>query len=773
MSVENILNNSHWGAFRMTVRDGRLESIRPFELDPAPNSWIQSWQEMATSPLRVATPSIRQGYLDGDGGKGRGRDHFVSVEWDHALDLAADEVARVRDRYGNSAIFGGSYGWASAGRIHHARSLLHRFLASAGGFVSQIGNYSYGAAIALLPFVVGASEGMRAHVTSLDAVAENADLMLAFGGIPAKNWEVQSGGLSRHSYAAEMVKLAKGGVEIITISPFRGDHPQIEGLAGSWQPIRPSSDTALLLALIRELCVLGKVNQAFLDRYTSGWEELERYLSGARDGIEKNADWAAPLCAINADDIRAIARKIATRRTMLTATWSLQRAENGEQVYWALIALACALGQIGLPGRGYAFGYGSIHRIGDRGYFTPVGGVPVPDNPVNISIPCARVTDMLLHPGKEIPYATGKITYPDIRLIYWAGGNPFHHHQNLKSLADGFRRVDTVIVNEMFWTATARHADIVFPATIPLERDDISGSSRDSTITAMHRGPEPFGQARDDYAIFTGLAERLGCADQFTEGRTPQQWIVKAWDQIRDKLAKRKITAPDFETFWQGGFYQMPEPENAYTQFSAFRADPVANPLQTPSGRIELFSPRIAASGLAGILGHPQWIEPTEWLGRAHPNQLHLLSPQPAGKLHSQLEFGAASRALKINDREQLTMNPQDARERGIGNGRPVRVSSSLGSCLAVARLDAGLQAGVVLLPTGATYDPDAAGNDSNSNPNVLIQDIGTSELAQGCAAQSCLVTVERWEGSLPALTVTTPPLQFTAVTRMTNQLDR
>ena len=91
-------------------------------------------------------------------------------------------------------------------------------------------------------------------------------------------------------------------------------------------------------------------------------------------------------------------------------------------------------------------------------------------------IPVARIADMLLNPGGTYRYNGQTRTYPDIRLVYWAGGNPFHHHQDINRLRKAFAQVDTLVVHELGWTATARHADIVLPATMTLEREDIGAT---------------------------------------------------------------------------------------------------------------------------------------------------------------------------------------------------------------------------------------------------------------------------------------------------------
>jgi biotin/methionine sulfoxide reductase len=237
--------------------------------------------------------------------------------------------------------------------------------------------------------------------------------------------------------------------------------------------------------------------------------------------------------------------------------------------------------------------------------------------------------------------------------------------------------------------------------------------------------------------------------------------VRHAWERIAERLSQRGIAAPSFEDFWEAGYVQLPEPRDNYVMFADFRDDPEAHRLPTPSGRIELASAEIAAMTGGTQPGHPAWLDPEEWLGAdlARTWPLHLLTPQPARRLHGQMDWSAHSRAGKVRDREVMRIHPEDAAARGIAEGDAVRLFNGRGACFAIAGLDDGVMRGVVLLPTGATYDPDGT-SDRNSNPNVLTRDVGTSELGQGCAAQSCLVEVERFDGDLPALRVNRPPVQ-------------
>ena len=197
--------------------------------------------------------------------------------------------------------------------------------------------------------------------------------------------------------------------------------------------------------------------------------------------------------------------------------------------------------------------------------------------------------------------------------------------------------------------------------------------------------------------------------------------------------------------------------------FAAVSIDPAAHRVPTPSGKIELFSERIASFGYADCPGHPAWFEPTEWLGAANPRYpLHLISSQPATKLHSQYDHGIVSRERKIRGREPIRLHPEDAAARGLAAGDIVRVFNDRGQCLAGVRIEPGLKRGVVQMSTGAWYDPLVPGEigtlDKHGNPNVLTLDKGTSLLAQGASAHTCLVEVERFEGELPPITAFDPP---------------
>ena len=756
---------SHWGAFRAEVRDGRVVGVQPFAKDNNPSPIIQSIPDALYDRSRVAQPMIRRGWLEkGPGGDRslRGADPFVPVSWDEALDRVAAELDRVKQAHGNQAIFAGSYGWSSAGRFHHAKTQLQRFMNGFGGYTGQIHNYSYAAALALLPHVIGGVDAVQGPVSSWDGIVGHCRLMVCFGGIPLKNAQVDSGGSGQHTAEDWLQAARAAGVRFVNISPVRDD--LAEFLDAEWLQALPNTDTALMLGLAHTLVAEGLHDRDFVARHTVGFEKFRPYLMGESDGQPKDADWAARLCGIPADAIRDLARRMAGTRTMIATAWSLQRSDHGEQPYWMTIVLAALLGQIGLPGGGFGFGYGSVGGMGNPRRRVAAPALPAGVNPIDSYIPVARISDLLLNPGGEYDFNGERRVYPDIRIVYWCGGNPFHHHQELNRLVAAFRRPDTVIVHEPWWTATARHADIVLPATTTLERNDIGASTRDRFILAMHKAVDPVGEARSDHEIFAGLAGRLGFRERFTEGRSEMEWLRHLYDVARQLAARQKVEMPSFDAFWEAGHVEIPRPEEPYVMFADFRADPANRPLNTPSGKIEIFSERIAGFGYDDCPGHPAWLEPVEWLGseKAKDYPLHLMSNQPRTRLHGQLDNGGVSRASKIKGREPAWIHPDDAAKRGIRTGDIVRIFNDRGQVLAGAVVTDLVMPGVVQLPTGAWYDPADPARpgslDKHGNANVLTLDKGTSKLGQGPIAHSCLVEIEPWLDALPPVTAFEQP---------------
>ncbi len=739
----DLLTSNHWGTYRVKVKDGQVTALRDFGEDRDPSPIGAGVVGVLEDETRIKAPMVRKGWLEGGPGsssEARGKEDFVEVSWETVNSLVAGELKRVIGAHGNSAIYAGSYGWASAGRFHHAQSQLKRFLNCIGGFTSSRNTYSFAAAEVVVPHILGTYRGHLDRTTSWDSIASDCALFVAFGGVPLKNGQISQGGTGAHVQQAGLLAAQAAGVEFINISPLRED---IDPRANpEWLAIRPSTDVALMLALCQVLLAEGLQDQDFLDRYTHGFEAFADYLKGAADGIEKSPEWAAAICDLPAQRIRNLARQMARSKTMISVAWALTRQDHGEQTFWAAIALAAMLGQMGLPGTGLGFGYSAMNDVGLNRHQVDWASVPQGQNPVPDFIPVARVTEMLENPGGAFDYNGQRLTYPDIRLVWWAGGNPFHHHQDLNRMRRAWSRPETVIVNEWCWNALARYADIVLPCTTPLERQDIAMTPKDPYVVAMDRAIDPVGEARDDHAIFCGIAGQMGVAEAFTDGRTAEEWLQWLWSTSRQRAAAQDIDLPDWGTLQRDGWCRVPEPDAPSVMLKDFRDDPVRNALATPSGRIELFSDTIAGFGYDDCPGHPAWLTPAEWLGEAGSGQLHLISNQPKNKLHSQLDHGAVSQADRPKGHERVLMNTSDAAGRGLEEGQIVCLSNLRGECLAELRVSEGIRPGVLQMATGAWYTPQGR-RCIKGNPNVLTLDKGTSRLAQGPIAHSCLVEVQ------------------------------
>jgi len=758
---------SHFGAFTAKVKDGIFVKAIPFAMDKNPSKMIEALPDRVNSNTRVKYPMVRASYLK-DGIKSdrskRGTEPFVQVSWEKALDLVAAEMTRVKKQYGNEAIFGGSNGWRCAGMLHDPQRLLKRFLTGFGGFVNEGGGYSWPASKAILPMVLGSNTAATGKLTTYKNIIENTKFLILWGTAPLRNGQIMRNGGGEHTTEGYFQQIKNAGIETLYINPVADQ--EVELLNAQWLKPRPNTDTALMLGIAHTLHTEGLYDQEFLAKLTVGFKKFEPYLLGKTDGQPKSAEWAAKITEIDADTIRKLARKMAKTRTFIMAGPALQRQDHGEQTFWSVIMLSSMLGQIGLPGGGFGFGYGYYAGYGQPRSGVSVGGPGTGKNPVKISIPTARIADMLLSPGETIDFKGKKVTYPDIKLVWWSGGNPIVHHQDINRLLRAWQRPETIIVNEPWWTNSARYADIVFPATSNMERNDIARrKGADRYIMAMQKVVDPIGESRNDFDIFAAVADRLGFKKKFTEDLTEMQWLQKMYQGAQKKADKKKLEMPDFNTFWKTGYVKFPEENVNHVLYAAFRKDPYGKALGTPSGKIELYSPKIAKFKYDDCPPHPTWMEPYEWLGseKAKKHPLHLVSSHPLYRLHSQLNNTWLRDLYEVKGREPMLINPEDAKKRGITDGEVVRVFNDRGQILAGVVITEKVRPGVIQIAEGAWYDPAEPGKIGSlckhGCNNVLAHDVGSSKLGQGSTVKTMLVEVEKYKKTPPAITAFIPPV--------------
>ena len=645
-----------------------------------------------------------------------------------------------------------------------------------GGYVDVLGDYSTGASQVIMPHVVGTLE-VYEQQTAWPVVLESTDLIVLWGADLVKSNRI--GWLPPDHYVFSALKelvasQKKRKIDIICIDPLQTDTARY--LGAEWIAPRPSTDVALMLGIAHTIYTNRLHNQQFLDTYTVGFDNFLDYLTGKADGQPKDAHWAAKITDIDADRIKKLAHQFTSGRTMLMSGWAVQRQDHGEQVHWMLVTLASMIGQIGMPGGGFGLSYHYCSGGSPTSTDPGLGGISATPSAAGsgssatpwlqhaaLAFPVASVTDMLMHPGKTIDYNGKKLTYPSVKLVYWAGGNPFHHQQQLNTLLEAWRKPETIIVQDFFWTATAKFADIVLPAAMEPERDDIEevGDYSGRYIVAMKRVVPPQGQARTDYAIFSEISRRLGFEKAFTEGKDEMAWIESFYVAAGKAATAQHASIPAFADFWKTGYVEFPIPQAAtkFVRYADFRANPSLHPLGTPSGRIEIYSPTIASYKYDDCPGHPTWLSPAEWLGSPLAEQypLHLLSPHPKDRLHSQLNNTILRESYEIGGREPMWIHPDDAKARGIKNNDVVRLHNARGQILAGAVITNRIRRRCVAVFEGAWYDPEKPGTAGSickhGDANVLTLDKPTSKLARGNCANTTLVQVERFVATAPAVT--------------------
>ena len=400
---------------------------------------------------------------------------------------------------------------------------------------------------------------------------------------------------------------------------------------------------------------------------------------GESDGQPKDADWAAAITGVPADTIRALARRMAATRTMISASWSLQRADHGEQPYWAVILLA-ACARPDRPARRrlrFRLWLGRRHcraaarlRAARRWRRWPTRSAARSRRRASPTACCI--------PASATTTTASRATYPDIRLVYWAGGNPFHHHQDTNQLrarlaaAGNHHRARAVVDRDRapcrhraagdHHARAQRHRRL---APRPL-RDrhaagDRAGRRGAERLCDLQRTGAP---ARLRGRLYRKAATRWGgCAISTAAGAT--------------RSRTNQAAIPDFDGFWSDGYLGNPA---ARRRIRDVRRLPRRSREQEARHAVRpdraLFRERIAGFGYDDCPPHPTWLEPTEWLGgeTAKSYPLHLISSQPRYRLHSQMDAGPVSARGKVAGREAIVDQSGRRRRRGIADGDVVRV---------------------------------------------------------------------------------------------------
>ncbi|QFU23927.1 trimethylamine-N-oxide reductase TorA [Shewanella eurypsychrophilus] len=786
-----LTTGTHFGAFKIKRKNGIIDQVKPFDSDKYPTDMINGIKGLVYNPSRVRYPMVRLDFLL-KGHKSdttqRGDFRFVRVTWDKALHLLKDSLDEVQTKYGPSGLHAGQTGWRATGQLHSSTSHMQRAIGMHGNFVKKIGDYSTGAGQTILPYILGSTE-VYAQGTSWPLILEESKTIILWSNDPYKNLQVGWNAETHESFAylAELKeKVKQGKIRVISIDPVVTKTQKYLGCEQLY--VNPQTDVALMLGIAHEMVTKGMHDTQFIDGYSLGFDRFLPYLLGESDGVAKTPEWASEITSVSPEIIRDLAKVMTKDRTQLMMGWCIQRQQHGEQPYWMAAVLATMIGQIGLPGGGISYG----HHYSSIG--VPSSGAAAPGAfPRNLdedqkplfdsndfkgassTIPVARWIDAIMEPGKTIDANGSKVTFPDIKMMVFSGNNPWNHHQDRNRMKQAFHKLECVVTIDMNWTATCRFSDIVLPACTTLERNDIDvyGSYANRGILAMHKMVEPLFESLSDFEIFTRFAAVMGKDKEYTRDMDEFDWLNKLYTDCK-KANEGNFDMPDFETFWKDGYVHFGEGK-PWTRHADFRDDPEINPLGTPSGLIEIFSRKIAQYEYDDCPGHPTWMEKTE---RSHGGPgsnkfpVWMQSCHPDKRLHSQMcESKEYRETYTVQGREPVYLSPEDAKTRGIKDGDIVRVFNDRGQLLAGAVVSDSFPKGIIRIHEGAWYGP--VGEDgskeggaeigalcSYGDPNTLTQDIGTSKLAQACAAYTCLVEFEKYRGKVPEVSSFNGPVE-------------
>ena len=720
------------------VRAGRIERIttdpRPDdERDPQLRACVRgrAYLRRLYHPDRLLYPMKRVGE--------RGEGRFERVSWEEAIERVCAAMRRARDIHGPDAFFN-MHG--TGGASHLAGSQMSaRLLNVFGGHLRHHNSYSSAAARWAAPFTLGTDDcGHSAD----DWV--NARLILLWGYNPA---ETVFG-----TNTAYRLKLARrAGARIVVIDPRLSMTAQ--ALADDWIPLRPGTDSALMDAMAFVMITEGLLDQAFLDRYCVGFDEAHlpegaprgssyrNYVLGHSDGTPKSPAWASGYTQVPPDRIEGLAREYArTKPAALLPGLAFNRRAYGEQPVRGSITLAAMTGNIGVPGGGAGGVSYSVSRP------VPVAEFPIGHNPVSASIPVFLWTEAVLR-GHEMGAADGVAGLDpgestlrcDVRFIFNTAGNTLvNQHANVNRTVRLLRDpslVDFIVVIDQFLTPSARFADILLPAATWFERNDLCTVwGHGDSVVFMNKAVEPLGECRSDFEICAAIARGLGVGDEFTEGKGELEWL----EWMLAPAAAADPSFPAFDEFRRRGIHVF-QHARPHVAFREFREDPEAAPLKTPSGRIEIYSQRLATLALDHVPPIPVFIP--EWEGGPWDPQFSKYPLQAFGRHFQRRTHSIYDNVDWLEEAmpQRLFMNPIDAAARDIEDGDEVRVFNDRGEIRLRVRVTRRIMPGVVDIPQGAWWSPDAGGIDRRGNINVLTSERPTPG-ARGNAQHTLLVQV-------------------------------
>ncbi|HHK8903038.1 DMSO/selenate family reductase complex A subunit [Escherichia coli] len=721
---------------RAHMRDGVVTQITTLpdnELDPQMPIMRacvrgRGYRKFVYHPDRLKYPMKRVGK--------RGEGKFERISWDEATTLIADNLKRITQQYGPASRYV-HVGTAVSGGTFSGDAMARRLLNLTGGYLEYYHSVSLGNTAAATPYTYGVAASGNSMDTLLDT-----KLVILWGHNPTETI------FGHTNYFFQ--KMKQNGTRFIVVDPRYSD--TVSSLADQWIPLLPTTDNALMDAMMYVIISENLHDKQFIETYTLGFDEdsmpegvpanesLYAYLFGAKDGVRKTPEWAEKITHVPAQTIRQLARDYATTKpAALIQGWGPQRHICGERTARGSTLLASITGNVGIKG-GWAAGYGGSSN---RKFCV---GPDMPENPVQAKISIMNWMQAADDASKVTPQdglkGVDKLD-SNIRLLFSLAGNYLANqnpdvHQAAKLLEDE-SKIEFIVLSDLFMTPSAKYADVLLPETSFMERWNIGETwGTASYLILSEKLIEPEFERRTDYDWLRDVAKKLGVEAEFSQGRDEKQWIEHIWEQTR--LAMPDENLPDFATLQKTRRHLFKSAP--HIAFEANIRDPQNNPFPTPSGKIEIFSKRLFDMQDPEIpaLSHyvPAFEGPEDKLTAKYP--LQLITWKGKNRANS---TQYANPWLQEVQTQKLWLNPQDAKQRGISEGDSVKIYNDRGVSIIPVEITPRIIPGVVAMQAGAWWQPDAQGIDRGGCANVLSSTRITA-LAKGNSHQTMLVEVEK-----------------------------
>ncbi|SHJ86080.1 anaerobic dimethyl sulfoxide reductase subunit A [Desulfatibacillum alkenivorans DSM 16219] len=661
----------------------------------------RAYRKYVHHPERLMHPQKRAG------AKGEGK--FERISWDEALSILSDKLKETKDKFGPESILlmtGGGY----LASLHSGSMAAPRLLNQFGGYTTHYGNISSEGAV--WASLVQYGSVMVGHSRE-DML--NSKLIILWGWDPAR---MISGSNTMH----HLLKAKENGARVISVEPRYTD--TAAAVADKWIPIYPGTDTAMMAAMAYVMITEDLHDQAFLDKYTIGFDKFKEYILGDEDGQAKTPQWAEAVCGVPAETIADLAREYAAAKpAALMDCQGPARSAMGEQYCRFAATLSAMTGNVGKPGGSACGGLMGI----PIGHMFRMSAIPPGKNPVEMTGPKIKGTlDIRDRVIKRIhinklweAILEGKAGgFPaDVKMAWSMCNNYLNQIGNANKGDKALKKLPFFAVNEIFMTAQARYADLLLPVTTAAERSDLTYAWPSGPYyTFVNRAIEPLGECKSDLEICEMLSDYLGVKD-YRLGAKEDDILKHMVDQ--NPVTSKYVT--DFDKFKNDGIHRI-ELKEPYIAFRKQIEDPENNPFDTPSGKIEIYSQRVADINSPKCPPVPKYIptfeDRNDPLFEKYP--LQLLTPHPRNRVHSEMY---KVEWLREAEPHVLWIHPKDAEARGVSNGDDIQAFNDRGRVALKAFVTQRIKPGVVCMFEGAWYQPDENGIDRGACANTLTKD--------------------------------------------------